>query len=156
MDWRMWLKPEANNRLYLPLNQPCVVVGGAAALVSADEEAGSKKENVGCLWAVRSGKLQRGWVSSKEYSLVFSFTNEIGCSSSHGRGEKGWKPSPKTMWFRVLKFPFEGLLGGSVVECLPLSPGHPWDPVPHRVPCMEPASPSACVSASLSVSLMNK
>ena len=32
-----------------------------------------------------------------------------------------------------------------------------WDRVPHRAPCMEPASPSpsACVSASLSVS-MNK
>ena len=25
------------------------------------------------------------------------------------------------------------------------------DRVPHRAPCMEPASPSACVSASLSV-----
>ena len=30
------------------------------------------------------------------------------------------------------------------------------DRVPRRAPCMEPASPSACVSASLSVSLMNK
>ena len=28
-----------------------------------------------------------------------------------------------------------------------------WDRVPHRAPRMEPASPSACVSASLSVSL---
>ena len=26
----------------------------------------------------------------------------------------------------------------------------------HQTPCMEPASPSACVSAPLSVSLMNK
>ena len=36
----------------------------------------------------------------------------------------------------------------------------PWDRVPRRAPCMEPASPSAYVSASLSlilsVSLMNK
>ena len=31
-----------------------------------------------------------------------------------------------------------------------------WDRVPHQGPCMEPAPPSACVSASLSVSLMNK
>ena len=33
-----------------------------------------------------------------------------------------------------------------------------WDRVPRRAPCMEPASPSACVSSSLSlsVSLMNK
>ena len=30
------------------------------------------------------------------------------------------------------------------------------DRVPRRAPCMEPASPSACVSASLCVSLMNK
>ena len=31
------------------------------------------------------------------------------------------------------------------------------DPVPRRAPCMEPASPSACVSASpYSASLMNK
>ena len=26
-----------------------------------------------------------------------------------------------------------------------------WDRVPHGAPCMEPASPSACVSASLSL-----
>ena len=31
-----------------------------------------------------------------------------------------------------------------------------WDRVPRRVPCVGPASPSACVSASLCVSLMNK
>ena len=33
-----------------------------------------------------------------------------------------------------------------------------WDQVPRQALCMEPASPSACVSASLSVSmsLMNK
>ena len=33
-----------------------------------------------------------------------------------------------------------------------------WDRVPHWAPCMEPASPSACVSAPLSLSLclMNK
>ena len=30
------------------------------------------------------------------------------------------------------------------------------DQVLHRAPCMEPASPSACFSASLSVSLTNK
>ena len=31
-----------------------------------------------------------------------------------------------------------------------------WDRVPRRARCMEPTSPSACVSASLSLSLMNK
>ena len=50
-------------------------------------------------------------------------------------------------------------LGGSVVECLPsaevMIPGS-WDQVPHQAPCGEPASPSACVSASLCVCLMNK
>ena len=30
------------------------------------------------------------------------------------------------------------------------------DQVPLRAPCMEPASPSACVSGSLSVSFMNE
>ena len=49
-----------------------------------------------------------------------------------------------------------GHLGGSVVECPPLA--HvvnwgSWDRVLHRAPCMEPASPSACVLASLSVCL---
>ena len=52
-----------------------------------------------------------------------------------------------------------GHLGGSAVEHLPsaqgVTPGS-WDRVPHWTPCMEPASPSAWVSASLSVSLMNK
>ena len=37
---------------------------------------------------------------------------------------------------------------GTILEAL--------DRVPHQAPCMKPTSPSACVSASLSVSLMNK
>ena len=39
--------------------------------------------------------------------------------------------------------------------CLPLAQGvtpGSWDRVPHRAPCMESASPSACVCASLRVS----
>ena len=50
-------------------------------------------------------------------------------------------------------------LSGPVVERLPLAQGvilETRDGVPHRAPCMEPAFPSACVSASLCVSLMNK
>ena len=51
----------------------------------------------------------------------------------------------------------KGRLGGSVVEYLPLAqgmtPGY-WDRVLHWAPHQEPASPSAYVSASLS--LMNK
>ena len=48
-----------------------------------------------------------------------------------------------------------GGLGGLVVERLPWAQGvtpRSRDPVPHRAPCREPASPSACVSASLCVS----
>ena len=51
---------------------------------------------------------------------------------------------------------FSGLLGGSAVEHLPLAqivtPGS-RDRVPRWAPCMELASPSACVSASVCVCL---
>ena len=49
----------------------------------------------------------------------------------------------------------EGCLGGMAVEHLPSAQSMilgSWDPVPYRVPCMEPASPSAYVSAPLCVS----
>ena len=52
-----------------------------------------------------------------------------------------------------------GCLGGSTVKRLPLAQGvipGSQDRVLHQALCMEPASPSACVSASLCVSLMNK
>ena len=55
-----------------------------------------------------------------------------------------------------------GSPGGSAVWCLPLAQGvilESQDRVPRQAPCMEPAFPSACVSASLSLSLrvsMNK
>uniref|UniRef100_A0A8C0JP92 Zinc finger protein with KRAB and SCAN domains 4-like n=1 Tax=Canis lupus dingo TaxID=286419 RepID=A0A8C0JP92_CANLU len=48
-----------------------------------------------------------------------------------------------------------GHLGDSVVERLPLAQGVipvSWDRGPHPAPCMEPAPPSASVSASLCVS----
>ena len=52
-----------------------------------------------------------------------------------------------------------GHLGGSIVEHLPsaqvMTLGSP-DQVLHQAPRREPASPFACVSASLSVCLMNK
>ena len=47
-----------------------------------------------------------------------------------------------------------GHLGGLAVEHLPLAQGGILefrDRVPHQAPDMEPASPSSCVSASLSV-----
>ena len=49
-----------------------------------------------------------------------------------------------------------GSLGGSAVEHLPSAQSkilESWDQVPHPAPCMEPAFPSACVSASLSPAL---
>ena len=49
-----------------------------------------------------------------------------------------------------------GSLGGSVVWRLPLAQGailEPRDQVPRQAPGMEPASPSSCVSASLSLSM---
>ena len=50
-----------------------------------------------------------------------------------------------------------GSPSGSAVWCLPSAQGlilETWDWVPRQAPCVEPASPFACVSASLS--LMNK
>ena len=50
----------------------------------------------------------------------------------------------------------KGRLGGSVVERLPLAQGvilESQDQVRHQASCMEPASPSACISASLSMCL---
>ena len=57
------------------------------------------------------------------------------------------------------KTQLSGPLGGSAGESLPSAQGvtlGSWDRVPHWAPCMEPASPSACLCLFLSVSLMNK
>ena len=63
-------------------------------------------------------------------------------------------------FFLTLKNIFKGImagsLGGSAVWCPPLARGvvlESWDQVPYRSPCMEPASPSACVSAHPPLSL---
>ena len=56
----------------------------------------------------------------------------------------------------VIKTKGGGSLGGAAVWRLPLARGtilEAWDRIPRRAPCMEPASPSACVSASLSLSV---
>ena len=47
-----------------------------------------------------------------------------------------------------------GSLGGAAVWRLPLAQGvilETRDRIPRQAPCMEPASPSTCVSASLSL-----
>ena len=58
----------------------------------------------------------------------------------------------------IKKRKFMGWLDGSVVEHLPsaqvMTPGS-RERVPHQPSCREPVYPSACVSASFSVSLMN-
>ena len=51
---------------------------------------------------------------------------------------------------REQKDSLKGRLGGSAVEHWPLAQGvipGSWDQVPHWASCVEPASPSACVSA---------
>ena len=56
-----------------------------------------------------------------------------------------------------LTFLFLGSPGGSAVWSLPLAEGvalESQDQVPHRAPCMKPASAPACVSASLCVYLL--
>ena len=56
-----------------------------------------------------------------------------------------------------LKYNLKGYLGDTVFEHLSafVILGS-WDQVLHLAPCREPASPSVCVSVSVSVSLMNK
>ena len=63
-----------------------------------------------------------------------------------------------TMVLRILVIKIQGggHLGGSALSSAQsVIPGS-WDQVPRWAPCMEPASSAACVSASLSESLMNK
>ena len=59
-------------------------------------------------------------------------------------------------YYLDLKSSEVGSLGGAAVWRLPLAQGvilGTLDQVPHQAPCMEPASPSACVSASFSLCL---
>ena len=58
-----------------------------------------------------------------------------------------------------LKGHFKGRLGGSVVKHLPSAQSvilESRNRVPHWAPCMEPASPSAYVSASLSLNVSHE
>ena len=65
---------------------------------------------------------------------------------------------PSLEYFQIhyfsLKIIVVGSLGGAAVWRLPLAQGvilEARDRIPRRAPCMGPASPSACVSASLSL-----
>ena len=62
--------------------------------------------------------------------------------------------SQRSSTLHLGKKQLEGRLGGSVVKRLPSAQGvipKSLDGVPHPPPCMEPASPSAYVSAPLSL-----
>ena len=62
----------------------------------------------------------------------------------------------KCFIYYIQYFRYMGCLGSSVVERLPLAQDmilETRDQVPHGAPCMEPASSSAYVSASLSLCL---
>ena len=68
-------------------------------------------------------------------------------------------PGTQNVCVCILNYEEPGRLNGSVVEHLPLAWGvipESRDRVPHQAPHGKPASPSACVSASLSVPLMNE
>ena len=67
-----------------------------------------------------------------------------------------WPTLLTSFYLNQFKFKKErrGHLGGSEVEGLPLAQGvipGSWDRVPHWAPHTEPASPTACVSASVCV-----
>ena len=85
-------------------------------------------------------------------------THVLTSSTASRKSSHSCSGSPLPYRFSLLcflNFPGMGLLGGSVVECLPLAQvviPESWDQVPHWAPCSEPASPSAYVSASLCVS----
>ena len=67
-------------------------------------------------------------------------------------------PLVQSILLTVSLIKMQGCLDGSMGECLPSAQGmvlESQDRVPHWAPCREPASPSACVSASLPLSLMN-
>ena len=74
---------------------------------------------------------------------------------------QAWLSEP---WRKAKAIRLWGCVGGSAVESLPSAQGvilETRDRAPHRAPCVEPASPSACFSLCLccsifSVSFMNK
>ena len=103
--------------------------------------------------SVFKNKAKMQLFQTKMESFPWGKGNSKGCTS----GQKQIIPEERSECGR--KEIEWGRLGGSAVEHLPSAQGmilESWDWVPQQAPCMEPASLSACVSASLSVSLMNK
>lgn len=74
MGWRTYLGSKANRLYILSTHLELTLSGsGQSSCSGSDKAAGSKKENVGCLWAARSRQHQRGWISSEEYCPVSQF-----------------------------------------------------------------------------------
>lgn len=74
MGWRTYLGSKTNRLYILSTHLELTLSGGGQSSCSgSDKVAGSKKENVGCLWAAGSRQHQRGWISSEEYHPVSQF-----------------------------------------------------------------------------------
>ena len=94
-----------------------------------------RKGEVRNLILVHQGHFSRGLIISRQVNLfVGGFKNFPLINKTVQLGQPGW--------FRGLALPSAQ---GVILET--------WDRVPHRAPCMGPASPSAWVSASLSACL---
>ena len=84
-------------------------------------------------------------LSSQELCSTFFLQDREDGPTQHRRSLRNHRMAGIPGWLSSLASALaQGVIPGS------------WDQVPHRAPCMEPASPSACVSASLSLSLMNE
>ena len=99
-----------------------------------------------------SSKLEKGLEGERRDLLEGNIIHKRGCG-------RDWIREMELERGEIQEIGRMGCLGGSVVERLPSAQVmilRVWDRVPHRAPFKEPASPSACVSAFLSVSLVNK
>ena len=129
------------------------------------------------VWTITT--LKSGIVMAFAFFKVYLFTHErhretetqaegdAGSQQGARCGTPGSRPGPKAgakslshpgipSINKSLKKSGGESLGGSVVQRLPLAQGtilESWDRVPPWAPGMEPASPSSCVSASLSLCL---
>ena len=103
------------------------------------------------------GKTERMvFVSGNKYNTGYT---PIGEKKICAHASPRFIGKPRTDGIKVLRVKLWGHLGGSVVERLPLAQGEileSQDQVPRWAPCMEPASSSACISASLSLSVSHE
>ena len=116
-------------------------------------------------WKIKRRKLQTLYLCEWVWhSCRRKYTRLLILISSQNEIIRGFGGNHNALFIHILYNLFQknvllGCLGGSVVEHLPseqgMIPGS-WDQVSHRASCREPISPSACVSASLCVCLMNK